>query len=231
MAMARLKSNTRRPSPAARKSASPAFKKPAPRPGHPAGSAPSSGRFSGASASRSFRKPSSGPGLVYPASTPGFLSLSTPARVAPPPAPALPSMPVSLGPLTDAQTLEMLELGQHCYSLFGQTRLFWSRLKLPYSQQPWLRFHFLQASMLFWAFAAVYAVSLVAIALREFTGVAVLPPLWAEGLLVLALLSHVILFSRLGHAAGNGRVPVVPLFGDRAMRMATSQTSLFMWKI
>ena len=124
----------------------------------------------------------------------------------------------------------MLALGRRCYSLFGQTRWFWSHLKAPYSRQPWLRFHFLQASLLSWLFMASYAVFAVLALSGWLTGFYILPRFWAEGLILLALLVHLILFARLGRQAADGKVPIVPLFGDRALRMAAGDAPLAIWK-
>ena len=183
------------------------------------------------------RKPSATLSVVTPARISGApksafsLSSTAPLPYFQSSKPQTPSVaPTASGPLSDEQTFAMLDLGKRCYSLFGQTRWFWSHLNPPLSSQPWLRFHFLQASLLSWFFISAYVISAVLALFSRFTGFSILPPFWPEAIFLLALLTHFILFTSLSRQAADGKVPIVPLFGDRAIRLASGTTPLSIWK-
>ena len=144
------------------------------------------------------------------------------------PAPSPSSTPNPL--MDDEETHQMLALGQHCYSFSGQTRLFWSQLKAPFVDHEWLRFHFLQSSMLSTFFFCLYAVFGAGILLDLF-GASVVPLGLAEVAFVLTVLGHFALFTSLGKKAVNGEVVMLPLIGPHAAMLAASSKPLQAWKL
>ena len=186
--------------------------KPAPRPGFSSVRSFGSSRMSAPMSSSTWR----------PAARPGAASAYSLSSVIPVPAAVEPK-------LNDTQTLEMLALGRRCYSLFGQTRWFWSHLSPSLSAQRWLRFHFLQASMLSWFFIIIYLV-LALVGLLVLSVLPIVPFEQVAGLFVIVLALHLLLFAYLGSRAGDGKVPHVPFFGGRAARLAASDTPLSAWK-
>jgi uncharacterized membrane protein len=149
-------------------------------------------------------------------------------------APATSLLPVPVSKfepvLNDEQILQMLDLGKKCYSLFGQTRWFWMHLAPPISYHKWLRFHFLQASMLSWFFISIYLL----LALLGILSLSAIPEIafgFVAAAFVAVLIAHILLFAYLGWKAGDGKVPKVPFFGPRAAKLAVSDMPLGNLKI
>jgi len=132
--------------------------------------------------------------------------------------------------LSDEQTWQLLSLGQKCYSLIGQTRLFWSHLKPPLVDHEWLRFHFLQSSMLSTLFIALYALFGAGI-LLEAMGFGFAPFGIVEAAFVLVAILHFAAFFILGKKAARGEVPMVPFIGSHAALLAASGRPLDAWKL
>lgn len=146
------------------------------------------------------------------------------------PLPSPPAGTPSKPQLTDEQTWQLLSLGQKCYSLMGQTRLFWSKLQPPFSDHEWLRFHFLQSSMLSTIFMALYAVFGACI-LLDFLGLALVPFGIAEAAFLLIAILHFAFFITLGKKAARGEVPMVPFIGPHAALLAAGGRPLHEWKL
>ena len=132
--------------------------------------------------------------------------------------------------MDDEETTRMLALGQHCYSFSGQTRLFWSQLKAPFADHEWLRFHFLQSSMLSTFFICLYAVFGAGV-LMDLLGGGFLPFGISEMAVIAIILLQSILYHHLGLKAVNGEVVMLPLIGPHAALLAASSKPLQAWKL